>query len=238
MTSHINKIPGLRERIKKATLFISFADRGLERRFLQKQHKDNLTNNRVLSSIGLMIFSLYYLLNYIFLPYNDVRLFAMPYLLGFAGFSLVIAGTSLNLSHKAFNLLVLAGMIIINVAPLISMMSLSYPDTLYFRCGSVILALVGLIFTRISLYHIIGLSVLYMAIYEIQFIITGPHYRVELLNMNFLLYICMGTGLVVAYNMEKRERINFIKLRIIIEERMKLSKLKDATLADDLKTKK
>jgi hypothetical protein len=236
--NHANIKPGPWERIRKAALFITFADQGLERRFLQKQHKDNLANNRVLSSIGLAIFSIYYLLNYIVLPFNDTLLYALPYLLGFAGFSLIIAATSLKLSHRAFNLLVLASMISTNLSMLISIMSLTYPDTLYLRCGSVILALVGLMFARISLYYLIGFAAIFMMMFELQFMLTGPHNRVELLDMNFLLFMCMGVGLIVAYNMEKRERINFVKLRIIIEERMKLSRLKDATPADAPKTKK
>jgi hypothetical protein len=233
-----NKAPGMWERVKKTILFISFTDPKLERSFLQKQYKDNLANNRVLSSFGLVIYSGYYLMNYIIMPSGDVLRYALPYLMGFAGFSLIIAITSIQLSRRVFKPLTMGAMVMINVAPLISVMAYDYPNTLYFHCGCVILATIGLIFTRISLYYLVGFTALFVLAFELMFFGTGHHSQAETFNLNFFLVVSMGVGLVVAYNMEKRERINFVKLRIIIEERMKLSRLKDATPTAAPKTKK
>lgn len=232
------KAPRLCERVKKALLFISFTDSDLERRFLQKQHKEHLRFNRLVSILGFLAVSGFYLMNYLLLHPDEIRLYIIPYCVAAAAMGMFILITLIDLPHYVFNNLAMLTVTIMSTAPLISLMSFQYPETYFFHTGCVVLVFISIVFVRISFYYVMVFAAIYLAAFESLYFSTSPHSNVETLNLHYILLFAMGVGLIVSYNMEKRERINFVKLRIIIEERMKLSKLKDARQDAVPKTKK
>lgn len=143
----------------------------------------------------------------------------------------------MDLAHHAYNRLAVASMLVGNAAPMVSLLAFTYPDTLYFRFGCILLVLTGFIFIRLSFYYITGFAAFYQLIFELLFLLPRPVPTVEAVNINILLVLTIGVGLVVNYTIEKRERTNFVKLRIIVEQRMKLSRLKDAHQDSGSKTR-
>ncbi len=236
--NQLSKRPGLPERVINALCFFSFTDHDLERRFLIKQHKQYLGFNRVVAILGFVAISGFYLMNYLLLLPGNIRLYIFPYYIAAAALGLFILMTLIDLPHYVFNPLALLAVIIISTAPLVSLSAFRYPETYFFHTGCVVLVFIAIVFVRISFYYVMGFAAVYLLAFELLYFSIGPHSNVETLNLHYTLLFSMGVGLVVSYNMEKRERVNFVKLRIIIEDRMKLSRLKDASQDDAPKTKK
>lgn len=230
--------PGLSGRVMHLLCFMSFKDRDLETRFLTKQYKEYLGFNRLVAMLGFVAISGFYLMNYLLLKPDDIRVYMLPYYIAVVAISVFIIMTFIDLPHYVFNPLALLAVTIITTAPLVSLTAFQYPDTYFFHTGCVVLFFICLVYLRVSFYYVLAFGAIYLVAFELLFFSVGPHTNVETLNLHYILLFSTGVGLVVSYNMEKRERINFIKLRIIIEERMKLSKLKDASPAATPKTKK
>jgi hypothetical protein len=238
VNNQLSKRPGLPERVKNALCFLSFTDHDLERRFLIKQHKGHLGFNRIVSILGFAAVSGFYLMNYLLLQPGDIRLYILPYYIAAAALGIFILMTLIDLPHYVFNTLAMLAAILISTAPLVSLMAFRYPETYFFHTGCVVLVFISIVFVRISFYFVMGFAAIYLLAFELLYFSISPHSNVETLNLHYILLFSMGVGLIVSYNMEKRERINFVKLRIIIEGRMKLSRLKDASQDDAPKTKK
>jgi hypothetical protein len=215
-------------RLRKTIFFISFTDPGLEKRFLAKQYKDNLAFNRMVASAGVVAVSGFYLMNFLLNRPDDVLLYAAPYFAALAALCILIGMTFLDLSHHVVKSAALLTALILNIAPLVSLMAFRYPDTLYVYIGCVVLLTTSLMFIRLSFYYIAVFAVLYVLSFELLYFGCGPHPAVQTWNMHYVFGFVIGVGIIVSYGMELRERTNFVKLRIIVEERIKLSRLKDA----------
>ena len=226
--NHTGTKPYAWGRLWRAVSFISFSDHGLEKRFLAKQYKDNLAFNRMVSIAGIMAVSGFYLMNFLLNQPHDILLYSAPYFAALAALCLLIAMTFLNLSHHVVNSAALLTALIINVAPLVSLMAYRYPDTLYVYIGCTVLLSTTLMFIRLSFYYIAVFAVFYVLAFELLYFGSGPHAAAQTWNMHYVFGFVIGVGTIVSYGMELRERTNFVKLRIIVEERIKLSRLKDA----------
>ncbi|MBN1496338.1 MAG: hypothetical protein JXA07_06185 [Spirochaetes bacterium] len=216
------------ERALSAVKIFSFTDPAMEKQFQRRQHKENLLFNRWVAIVGFVAYSGYFFINYIIIPPGNVLLYLIPYLVSIPAFILFISITFMDLTHHEYNRLAVACMLFVNTAPMVSLLAYIYPNTLYFRFGCILLVLTGFIFIRLSFYYITGFAALYLLIFELLFLCPRSVPTVEAVNINILLLLAIGVGLVVNYTIEKRERTNFVKLRIIVEQRMKLSLLKDA----------
>lgn len=223
-----HKQAGPGERVLGAVKIFSFTDPAMEKQFQRRQHKENLLFNRWVAIVGFIAYSGYFLINYSIIPPRNVLLYLVPYFISIPTFILFISITFMDLTHHAYNRLAVACMLVVNTAPMVSLLAYIYPNTLYFRFGCILLVLTGFIFIRLSFYYITGFAAFYLLIFEILFLCPRHVPTVEALNINFLLVLSIGVGLVVNYSIEKRERTNFVKLRIIVEQRMKLAQLKDA----------
>jgi hypothetical protein len=232
------EIPGIIERVVKTLCFMSFKDPELERRFLIKKHNEYRGYNRIVSTLGFWAISGFYLMNYLLMEPVSTRLYILPYYVAVAALGVFFIMTLIDMPHYMFKPLATLAVLIINAAPLVSLMAFRYPETYFFHTGCVVLVFITIVFARINFYYIAGFSVIYLLVFELLFFSMGPHLNVETFNLHYILLFSMGIGLVVSYNLEKRERINFVKLRIIVEERMKLSMLKDASPDAPPKTKK
>ncbi len=219
---------GARGRLRRAVFFISFSDPALEKRFLAKQYKDNLTFNRMVATAGIVAVTGFYLMNFLLNHPHEILLYTVPYFAALAALCILIAMTFLALPHHVVVSAALLTAIVINVAPLVSLMAYRYPDTLYIYCGCVVLLTTTLIFTRLSFYYIAAFAALYVVAFEILYFGSGPHPAAQTWIMHYIFAFTIGVGIIVSYAMELRERTNFVKLRIIVEERIKLSRLKDA----------
>jgi len=230
--------PGLLERVINVLGFMSFRDRELERRFLSKQHKEHLGFNRNVSILGFVAVSGFYLMNYLLLNPVDIRLYILPYYIAAVALGVFILMTLIDMPHYVFNTLAMLAVLIISIAPLVSLLAFRYPETYFFHTGCVVLVFISIVFVRISFYYVMAFAAVYLLAFELLYFSMDPHSNIETLNLHYILLFSMGVGLIVSYNMEKREMINFVKLRIIIEDRMKLSRLKDASPAAAPKMKK
>jgi hypothetical protein len=219
---------GARVRLKRVIFFLSFSDPDLEKRFLARQYKDNLAYNRMVAIAGTVAVSGFYLMNFLLNKPHDILLYSVPYFMALTALCILIALTFLDLSHHVVDSAALLTAFIINAAPLVSLMAYRYPDTLYFYIGCVVLLTASLIFTRLSFYYIAVFAILYVLAFELLFFGSGPHTAAQTWNMHYIFGFVIGVGIIVSYVMELRERTNFVKLRIIVEERIKLSRLRDA----------
>lgn len=216
-----------RSRLKKLFYFLSFSDPDLERRFLAKQYKDNLSFNRMVAIAGIVAVSGFYLMNFLLNKPYDILLYSVPYFMALAAPCILIALTFLDLPHHFVNTAALLTALIINVAPLVSLMAYRYPDTLYLYIGCVVLLATCLMFIRLSFYYIAAFAALYVLAFELLYFGSGPHAAAQTWIMHYVFGFVIGVGIIVSYGMELRERTNFVKLRIIVEERIKLSRLRD-----------
>jgi hypothetical protein len=223
----LKKKQGAWGRIKKAVLFISFSDPDLEKRFLTQQIRDNLKFNRVVIIACFTAFSGYYLMNYILLPPQDIRLYLFPYAAAFIAFMTIFILSFRNLPYYVFYPCAVVTLLVVTVAPLVTLTEYRYPDTLFFHSACMVMLIISLIFIRISFYSAVCYSILYLALFEMLYVLIGPHSFVETLNLQYILFIIIVAGLTINFQIDKRERTNFVKLRIIVENRMRLSELKN-----------
>jgi hypothetical protein len=219
---------GAWDRLRGTLFFLSFSDPGLEKRFLAKQYKDNLAFNRMVAIAGIVAVSGFYLMNFFLNQPHDIPLYWVPYFVSLTALGMLIVMTFLDLYHHVVISVALLTALVINVAPLVSLMACRYPDTVYVYSGCVVLLTTSLIFARLSFYCIVAFAALYVLIFELLYFGSGPHPAAQTWNLHYIFAFAIGVGVIVSYGMELRERTNFVKLKIIVEERIKLSRLKDA----------
>ncbi|MBN2159417.1 MAG: hypothetical protein JW807_08475 [Spirochaetes bacterium] len=216
------------ERIKKKALFISFSNPDLERQFLTRQMRDNLNFNRMVVIAGFAAYSGFYLMNYYLMPPADIMLYAVPYATAATAFATIFIVSFMDLPHYVFYPWATASILVGNIAPLVSVMNYQFPQTYFFHSACILLVTTSLIFIRLEFYYMVVFSALYLISFEVLYFLIGPHTAAETLNIHYILAAAIGVGLVINFNIEKRERTNFVKLRIIVENRTKLSMLRDA----------
>ena len=119
--------PGMLERVINVLGFMSFRDRELERRFLSKQHKEHLGFNRNVSILGFVAVSGFYLMNYLLLNPVDIRLYILPYYIAAVALGVFILMTLIDMPHYVFNTLAMLAVLIISIAPLVSLLAFRYP---------------------------------------------------------------------------------------------------------------
>jgi hypothetical protein len=222
-----DKKQGAWDRVKKAALFISFSDPELEKRFLTQQIRDNLKFNRITIIVCFMLYSGYYLMNYILLPPNDIRLYLYPYAAATIAFLTILMVSFLDLPYYAFYPFAVVTLLVVTVAPLVTLSDYRYPETFFFHNACMAVVIISLTFLRLSFYFVVIYSILYVAAFEMLYNLIGPHSLVETLDLHYILFIIVGAALVINFQIDKRERTNFVKLRIIVENRMRLSELKN-----------
>ena len=218
---------GAWKRVKKAVLFISFSDPELENRFLTQQIRDNLKFNRITIIVCFILYSGYYLMNYILLPPHNINLYLFPYTAATIAFFTILSVSFLDLPHYAFYPFAVVTLLVVTVAPLVTLTDYRYPETFFFYNACMAVVFISLSFLRLCFYYVVIYSIIYVAFFEMIYALIGPHSLVETLDLQSILFIIIGSALIINFKVDMRERTNFVKLRIIVENRMRLSELKN-----------
>ena len=203
---------------------LDFDNRELEKNFLEKQNNYNNSFNLLVFITGLFsVTGFYFLLYYFRKPEQELLFFLFLF---FSGVFLCISiiACFFNFSAKTRQFVHSFTLLIICILSLSTSVLYNEIDFYTFYAGYICLLCAGLSFLRISFRYAVLFAFLLIISYEIIIIIIfSPVTYSSIYIIHYIFYCTLFVSLCSNFNLEKRERHNFVKLQIIVADRLKHS---------------
>ena len=212
--------------MRNKKLFMDFTDENLEKHFLEKQHEENISYNKFALIIGFLLISGFYFIHIFLNPPGQIYYILISYTIIVLSFLFTFIVVFSKYSYKLTQHTLFFLLLIIDISSMLATVSYDSISMAMFNSGLLILILAGFTFLRVSFSFAMPLAILLIISYFIIIFLSD----LSILNIVLYLFLFLCSifiGMSVNYGMEKRERHNFLKLLIIVEDRLKLSNLED-----------
>ena len=212
---------------------LNFENPDAEKNFREKQNNYNNYFNRVVFYVGfVIILGFYMLFGYFFRP-ESYSIFITCVAIGQLALLISIIVSIKNIQVQIVQVVYLITILALNISVLVISTQYKGVDFYIVFAGFICLVYACLSYLRIFFSYSILFGVIIILTFELIIYSVTTVFDPRLIMIHYIFYCTLYVSLYTNYNLEKRERHNFIKLQIIVADRLELARDKNNLTSED-----